>query len=77
VTFSIADESDGTRRFLELLPMLFDLSTRDESRVYVVDEVEHSMHPSLTKAIIRAYLEERPQDSRSQLIATTHETELL
>ncbi|MGJ9619469.1 AAA family ATPase [Actinotignum schaalii] len=77
VTFSIADESDGTRRFLELLPMLFDLSARDESRVYVVDEVEHSMHPSLTKAIIRAYLEERPQDSRSQLIATTHETELL
>lgn len=39
VRFDFEDESSGTRRLMEILPILADVGTRE--RVYVVDELEY------------------------------------
>ncbi|MDE1654585.1 AAA family ATPase [Actinotignum schaalii] len=77
VTFDILEESDGTQRFIDLLPMLLDLQTPGVRRVYVVDELERSLHPALTRLLVERYLEGCSKDTHTQLIFTTHETELL
>lgn len=76
---SFADESDGTVRFLNLLPMLIQLQDPKSDVVFVVDELENSMHPKLTEALIRLFLSSLSTegDSRRQLAFSTHELQLL
>lgn len=73
----LAEESDGTVRFFELLPMVMDLESRKDSIVYVVDELDSSMHILLMKEIIESFLESRTKEARSQLIFSTHAASLL
>lgn len=72
-TFDLSEESDGTRRILDLLQIL--ISNR-ENITYVVDELERSLHSSLTRKFIQIYLEESYKKN-VQLIITTHEPKLL
>lgn len=72
-TFDLSEESDGTRRILDLLQIL--ISDR-ENITYVVDELERSLHSSLTKEFVKIYLEESSKKN-VQLIITTHEPKLL
>lgn len=78
-TLGFGDESDGTVRFFNLLPMLIQLQDSKFDIVFVVDELENSMHPKLTEALIRSFLGSlsRKGDSRRQLIFSTHELQLL
>lgn len=78
-TLGFADESDGTVRFLNLLPMLIQLQKPKSGAVFVVDELENSMHPKLTEALIRSFLSSLPteEDGRRQLVFSTHELQLL
>lgn len=76
-TFEIHEESDGTQRLLDLIPMLYDLTVGKRNRVYVVDEVGRSLHPHLTNMLLGAHLDRANADYQSQLIITTHETNLL
>ena len=73
------DESDGTSRFLNLLPILIQLQDAKSDVVFVVDELENSMHPKLTEALIRSFLSDLSTEgnSRRQLIFSTHELQLL
>lgn len=73
VEFSLVDESDGTRRLIDYIPLLFDIINSDS--VYVVDEIERSLHPIMIKDIIRKISES--QSAKGQLIFTTHESCLL
>lgn len=73
VEFHISDESDGTRRLIEYMPLLFDIIQNDS--VYVVDEIERSLHPIMIKDIIRKISES--ETAKGQLIFTTHESCLL
>ncbi len=68
------EESDGTQRFLNLLPALFRLHTG--CQVFVIDELDRSLHPLLAHALIKFFVESCP-GSCQQLIVTTHETHLL
>jgi hypothetical protein len=68
------DESDGTQRFSHLLPALFH--SRMPNRVFVIDELDRSLHPLLAHAYLRFFIESCPGEPR-QLVATTHETFLL
>ena len=75
--FNITEESDGTIRLLDFIPMLIDMRTNDA--VYLIDEVDRSMHPMMTVKLIELYnkiLEDR-KDCNLQLICTTHESTLL
>ena len=71
--FSIPNESDGTRRLIEYMPLLYDIIQND--RFYVVDEIERSLHPIMVKAIIQKISES--ETAKGQLIFTTHESCLL
>lgn len=74
VKMDLADESDGTRRLLDLLPAIHQL--QKSGGVYFVDEIDRSMHPILVKRLFELFLSSC-RDSMSQLIVTTHESNLL
>lgn len=68
------DESDGTRRLLGLLPVLEE--GRAGPRVFVVDELDRSLHPLLCWEFLRLFADTMPE-ARRQLVVTTHEAHLL
>ncbi len=69
-----SDESDGTKRLMNLTPVLF--ASKDRDRVYVVDELERSMHPLLSRLLIKHFLNNKKLEV-SQIIFSTHESNLL
>lgn len=75
VDFDSADEeSDGTKRLFDLIPII--LSTIGGGNVVIVDEIERSLHPNLVQALIKHYIR-FSEDNYSQLILATHESALL
>lgn len=77
VKFDISDESDGTRRIIDLLPALLDLSREGSKTVYVIDEVDRSLHSLLTRRLIESYLSGCNSESRAQMLITTHDLQLM
>lgn len=73
VSFSYKDESMGTRRLMHLFPILFSLLQTD--KVFIIDELDRSLHPLLSKTFLSKFLDS--DSKRSQLIFTTHEECLL
>lgn len=78
VKLGLEEESDGTRRLLHLAPVLYS-STHEErgGAVYVIDELERSLHPLLTRLFIERFLATPTEGPPVQLIFTTHDTNLL
>lgn len=70
---SLHEESDGTRRLIEYMPLLYSIIRQDI--VYIVDEIERSIHPIMIKEIIRQLSDN--ETAKGQLIFTTHESGLL
>jgi hypothetical protein len=71
--FGLDDESDGTVRLLDLAPILFHAQ---KPRIFVVDELDRSMHTALTRWLVERFISEGA-GTTSQLIFTTHDTNLL
>lgn len=67
-------ESDGTRRLLQLIPALHTLRQREG--IYFIDEVDRSLHPMLVRNFLEFFLNSC-EDGHRQLIMTTHESSLL
>ncbi|MBZ0279225.1 MAG: ATP-binding protein [Anaerolineae bacterium] len=74
VLFEVNDESDGTQRLFDLIPALMEL--RNTERVFVIDELDRSLHPHLSYKILELFLNSTTR-LQSQLIVTTHESRLL
>ncbi|MCK5689670.1 ATP/GTP-binding protein [Myxococcota bacterium] len=74
IDFEIEHESDGTRRLMDLLPVL--RHSKVGEKVVLIDEVDRSMHPLLSRLLLRTYLDDK-NSGRGQLIVTTHESQLL
>ena len=75
VNFSNLEESDGTRRFFELVgPWLLAIA---EGRALLVDELEASLHPHLVRELLKWFQDPRLPSVGAQLIFTTHDTTLL
>lgn len=70
VLYSLGEESDGTVRLVEI----FDILACHNEKVFVVDEIDRSLHPNLTQNFIKEYLQ---KENSGQLIVTTHEDRLL
>jgi AAA15 family ATPase/GTPase len=66
-------ESDGTRRLIEYMPLLYSILRQE--KVLVIDEIERSIHPIMIKTIM-SKISEDPH-AKGQLIFTTHESCLL
>jgi AAA15 family ATPase/GTPase len=73
VLFDFLEESDGTMRLFDLIPLLGDVRN---DRIIIVDELDRSLHPHLTKHIIKSCLSNGDKNE-SQLIATSHDVNLL
>jgi hypothetical protein len=73
-SFEINEESDGTQRIIDLLPALIKL--RNSDNVFIIDEIDRSLHPLLIIKFLEFFLM-APSNSNSQLIVTTHDTNLL
>ncbi|MGP0093465.1 MAG: AAA family ATPase [Xanthobacteraceae bacterium] len=68
-------ESKGTRRLLVLIdPILRLLST---GGIFILDEIESSLHPLVSRQIVRLFTNKRTNEKGAQLIAATHDTNLL
>ncbi len=74
VNLDLEDESDGTRRLLDLLPALHQMQR--QGGVYFVDEIDRSMHPILVRRLLEFFLNSCGE-SPGQMILTTHESSLL
>ncbi len=77
VKFSPKQESEGTMRLIELLPAflmceMFAKTKGKHTVVSVVDELDRSLHYLLLRKLLERLLSSCDEDSRSQLIFTTH-----
>lgn len=72
-SFDLLDESDGTQRLFDLVPLLFD---EVQERIVFIDEIERSMHPLLAKEFIDLFYQQT-HNKNTQIVATTHEIALL
>jgi AAA15 family ATPase/GTPase len=77
IGFEMADESEGTERLIDLLPVFFELTSSDTDKVFFIDELDRSLHTHLTRGLIESFLESRTAASRAQLLFTTHDPLLL
>lgn len=74
IPLDLVEESDGTRRLLHLIPALYRLRTG--GGVFMIDEIDRSMHPILTKKFLEFFVKSCEGEQR-QIIVTTHESNLL
>lgn len=76
IAFDTSDESDGTHRLMHLAPALLDLQSSND--VYVVDELDRSLHPLLCRLYLETFLRGVTEfKTQGQMILTTHEASLL
>lgn len=54
--FGFRNESSGTRRLLEILPIFTDLWIGDTECVWVLDEIDKDFHTDLTRALVEQFL---------------------
>ncbi len=75
--FEIQQESDGSQRVIDLLPAFLEISKTDSKKVYIIDEIDRSLHTLLTRQLLEAYLTNCSNKSRAQLLITTHDVLLM
>lgn len=74
VLFDTSEESDGTNRIIDFIPLLMDLLQGDN--VFIIDEMERSLHPNLIYDLIDLFLA-KSINVNSQMILASHESSLL
>lgn len=72
--FSIGEESDGTQRLFDFIPLILDFIQGD--KVFIIDEMERSLHPALMLKLIELYFK-YSEEMSTQLIFTTHNSSLM
>ncbi|RJQ71501.1 ATP-binding protein [Pseudonocardiaceae bacterium YIM PH 21723] len=74
-TLSLEEESSGTVAWLSLaIPALYSIH---QGHVFLIDEIDSSLHPRLTAALIGMFKDPEINTSGAQLIFTSHDTALL
>ncbi|KAI4451705.1 hypothetical protein C823_006265 [Eubacterium plexicaudatum ASF492] len=71
--FEYLDESDGTQRLFDLIPLFYE---HNGNRVIFIDEIDRSLHTNLTRKFLELFYK-LTEDDTSQIIATTHDNNLL
>ena len=73
--FANDTESNGTLKIIYLSGLLFQ--TLLHGSVLFVDELDAKLHPMLTRAIVRLFMDKETNPKGAQLVFTTHDTHLL
>lgn len=72
---SIADQSDGTVAYLDLVA--YATEALGTGAVLLVDEIDVSLHPRLTARLIELFRDDKANPHGAQLVFTTHDVSLL
>lgn len=75
VQFNIDEESDGTQRLLDLLPMLFAMRENNHA-IYFVDEIDRSLHTKLSQYLLNEFIH-CCENTYNQIIFTAHDVNLI
>lgn len=75
--FEMRQESDGSQRVIDLLPAFLELIAAKSPKVYVIDELDRSLHTLLTRQLLGSYLAACSPKTRLQLLFTTHDILLM
>lgn len=75
VFFEAARESAGTRRLIPLLQEV--MLALDQGNICVIDEIDASLHTQVCDAIVALFTNGETNPKGAQIIATTHDTNLL
>ncbi len=68
-------ESEGTKKLFNFAPAF--LEGLENQRIFIIDELDAKLHPLLTTALIKMFHSNTGSGHCSQLIFTTHDTNLL
>lgn len=71
--FELKEESDGTQRVFDFIPMVYNV--KKDAYTFVIDEIDRSLHPTLVRALVSKIVTDK--DMKGQLIFTTHDAGLL
>lgn len=71
--FELKDESDGTRRLFDLLPLY---KKANQNFIILIDELDRSFHTKLTIEFIQKFFE-KTVGAKTQLIATVHDSNVM
>lgn len=71
--FDYNDESDGTKRLFDLIPLFYE---NRKISLILIDEIDRSLHTNLTRKFLEKFYE-IVEGRDCQLIATTHDSNLL
>ena len=74
-TLNLQEESLGTIQMFELSPILYHVF--QNGITFFVDEIDRSLHPILVRYIVSLFLDPEINVHNAQLIANTHDTNLL
>jgi AAA15 family ATPase/GTPase len=69
------EESKGTQKFFKMSAPI--LNTLRDGKILIIDELDASLHPMLTKHLIKLFHNEKINKHNAQLIFATHDTNLL
>lgn len=73
--FDIRDESSGTQRFFALAGRFLDVL--DRGALLIVDELDCSMHPLLTRKLVEFFHNPQINTKGAQLVFATHDVTLM
>ncbi len=71
--FDLTDESDGTRRLFDFIPLLHEPGS---NHVILIDEIDRSLHTTLVRKFFEIFFEKTNGNS-CQIIATTHDDNIM
>ena len=77
ITRDLRDASGGVRRLLAILPAISRLTEPESKMVYVIDDLDLHLHPSLSRWMIEAFFADCYVNSRAQLIMTCRDATLV
>lgn len=72
---NLNEESNGIQKIYELFPFLFKSLT--SKKILILDEIEMGLHPLLAKELIKLFQNKEINIYESQLLFTTHDTNIL
>lgn len=75
IEFNLANESTGTLKLMTIGGII--LVALAEGQVLIIDELNTSLHPKVTKALVKLFNDPVSNPKKAQLIFTTHEVSLL
>ena len=73
--FDFYNESEGTQRLFNRLPLIFDVLTI--GGILIIDELENSLHPFICELLVRLFNDPETNPLGAQLIFSTHDVSLL